>query len=184
MINPHASRKLVGTVALVLCSALLPRFAHAAPAPTTPDVGAFAAGPTIGFQTGNGVTQFRLTGEAQYGLLTLAPQWELDLAGHFGVLFGDNLTTIEIVPEARFRYFLDNKLSLYGDGGFGIAFASVSVGPVSASQTWGVLRFAGGVQYKITPQVILMGEPVGLNIYFGTGSGFQYGLAAGVLYRF
>jgi len=55
---------------------------------------------------------------------------------------------------------------------------------VSSSDTWGVLRFAGGVQYKLTPQVVLVGEPVGLNIYFGTGSGFQYGLAAGVLYRF
>jgi len=148
------------------------------------DIGVFSAGGTVGFQTGNGLTQFRLTGEGQYGLLSLGPQLELDLAGHLGLLVGDSVTTFEIVPEARVRYLIDSRLSLYGDGGLGIAFASVSVGPVSSSDTWGVLRFAGGVQYKLTPQVVLVGEPVGLNIYFGTGSGFQYGLAAGVLYRF
>jgi len=148
------------------------------------DVGAVAVGGTVGFQTGNSLTQFRLTGEGQYGLLMLQPQWELDLAGHLGLLVGDSVTTFEIIPEARIRYLVDSKLSVYGDAGLGIAFASISVGPVSNSQTWGLLRFAGGVQYKITPQVILVGEPVGLNVYFGTGSGFQYGLAVGALYRF
>ena len=178
MIYAQTLRKHVGTASLVLCIALLPRLSEAKgpmASAGASDVGAFEAGGTIGFQTGNGLTQFRLTGEGQYGLLTLAPQWELDLAGHIGLLLGD-FTTFEIVPAARVRYLLDNKLSVYGDGGLGIAFAS--------SNTWGVLRFAGGVQYKLTRQIILVGEPVGLNVYFGTGSGFQYGLAAGALYRF
>jgi hypothetical protein len=187
MISAHSLRKHVGAASAVLCIALMPALAQAAGPMVTAgssDVGAFAAGGTVGFQTGNSLTQFRLTGEGQYGLLMLQPQLELDLAGHLGLLVGDSVTTFEIVPEARIRYLVDRKLSLYGDAGLGIAFASVSVGPASASQTWGLLRFAGGVQYKITPQVILLGEPIGLNLYFGTGSGFQYGLAAGALYRF
>ncbi len=161
------------------------------------EVGSFALGPTIGFITGNSITQFRITGEAQYTITELSPRFYLDLAGHVGLFLGGvsgcpagvscSATTFEIVPAARFRYALDNKLSFYGDGGLGVAFFSstVSVGPFSASvsETWGVFRIAGGIQYKVTPNVILLGEPVGLNVYFGTGSGFMYSLAGGVLFK-
>ena len=186
MANLQILVKRVGTVAFLLGLSLAPKIARAAPmtSGSNSDIGAVSAGGTVGFQTGDGLTQFRLTGEGQYGLLRLAPQVELDLAGHLGLLVGDSVTTFEIVPEARVRYILDSNLSIYGDGGLGLAFASFSVGPVSSSETWGLLRFAGGVEYKLTPHVVLIGEPVGLNIYFGTGSGFQYGLAAGALYRF
>jgi hypothetical protein len=111
--------------------------------------------------------------------MMLAPQLELDFAGHVALMFGD-FTNVEILPEARFRYLMDRKLSLYGDGGFGVAFASGN----GASQTWAVLRFAGGVQYKIDQNLSFLGEPVALNFYLGDGGGFQYGLAAGVLYKF
>src|SRR5271167_479697 len=112
MLSVHTLRKHVGTASFVLCIALMPALAQAAgpmAAAGSSDVGAFAAGGTVGFQTGNGLTQFRLTGEGQYGLLMLQPQLELDLAGHLGLLLGDNVTTFEIVPEARIRYLVDRK---------------------------------------------------------------------------
>ena len=169
-------REGLAVSALVVLAMLAPCLTRAAePIGGSDGINVAAAGGTLGVQTGNGVTQFRMTAEGQYGLMKLQPQVELDAAGHIGLLVGDS-TTFEIVPAARVRYLADQNLSFYGDGGLGIAFAS--------SSTWGILRFAAGAQYRVTPQVSVMVEPVGLNIYFGSGAGFQYGFALGALYAF
>ncbi len=169
---------------------------------STSEVGSFAIGPTVGLATGNSITAFRITGEAQYTLMEIIPKLYLDLAGHVGLQLGGingvgcdfvdcgTTTIFEIAPAARVRYsLLDDKLSFFGDGGIGIAFASLGFGSsfgndLSVSETWFLLRFAAGVQYKVAPHIILYGEPLGLNIYIGDGSGFMYSLAGGVLFSF
>jgi hypothetical protein len=147
------------------------------------DAGPISIGGSLGFQSGNGLTQIRLAAEGQYALSKLAPKVEFDLAGHIGLLTGDSVTTFELIPAARVRYLVDPKLSVYGDGGLGIAFASFSAGNVSVSETWIAIRFDGGGQYNLTPNFAVFGE-LGFTVYSGTGSGTQFGLSAGGLYRF
>ena len=83
-------------------------------------------------------------------------------------------------------------LGLYGDVGLGFQYISASfstnapVGfPVaSASGAGGVFKLAGGGYYAFDPNWRLFVEPVGLNFYFGDGSGFVYTIMFGGQYRF
>jgi hypothetical protein len=167
----------------------VPRTAPAPARAPASEVGNFELGGTAGLGFGSGWTSFRVNAGPQYTILQLAPNIYMDIAGHAGLAFGSGLTLIEIVPAARFRYLLNDTISFYGDGGFGIGFASlpsVNVGGVEyggGSQTWGIFRIASGIHYKVTPTIDLVGEPVGLNIYFGTGSSFVYSLAVGALFK-
>ncbi len=167
--------------------------ARAAPAHGS-DVGQLALGGSLGFGAGDFTTVFKLNGDVQYTLSEISPRVYFDLAGHVGIGFGSSTILFEVVPKARIRYALDNKLSFYGDGGFGFALWHVSVdfpgfppfippSTISSTNGYALLRFSGGIQYKVTPTVILVGEPVGLNIYLGSGTGFQYSFMVGALFK-
>ncbi len=153
------------------------------------EVGSVWLGGTIGPQFGSGFTAFRITAEVQATLAELGPRAYFDLAGHWGGIFGGvgfgNLAIIEFIPAARFRFVLQDKVSLYGDFGIGPAFAIFSFpAPFSGTtEVWGNFRIAGGIQYRVTPTVALWAEPLGMNIYFGSGSEFMYSLAFGALFR-
>jgi len=96
----------------------------------------------------------------------------------------------ELVPSARFTFPVAREITLYADAGLGFGFESVSVSspfPVAgadSSGAFGVFRLAGGGFYNLSQQWRLVFEPVGLNFYFGTGSGFAYSLLFGANYRF
>jgi hypothetical protein len=158
------------------------------------DVGSVALGGTLGFGAGD-FTTFKLNGDLQYGVAEIAPKAFFDLAGHIGFGFGD-LFVFEVVPKGRFRFALDNRLSLYGD--FGIGFAIIHNSGVdvlnpfpppifisagSYTDTFGIFRFGFGLQYKLTSAAILVVEPVGTNVYFGHGTAFQYSFLVGALFR-
>ncbi len=159
------------------------------------DVGALALGGSLGFGAGDFPTLFKLNGDLQYTVSEISPKTYFDLAGHVGFGFGSHTFIFEMVPKARIRYAVDSKLSLYGDGGLGFALEHVSGVDVfdpftgqtitvgGGTNGFGLLRFSGGIQYKVTPTVILVGEPVGLNIYFGSGTGFMYSFMVGALFR-
>lgn len=182
-------------------SADSPRYA-VAPSSSGSEIGSIAIGGNLGLDFGgNGYgTGFRIQGNGYYTLLELAPKFMLDLGGDLDFIYNGcsqagiscHLTTFEIVPTARFRYHLMPQLSLYGDAGLGLAFASATVdtsalpggGSISTSATGGVFRIAGGVLYQIGNQLYLVGEPMGLNFYFYDGSAFHYSIQVGVQYRF
>lgn len=188
----HMTKKLV-VASAALAIAILPAVTAAAapvkPATTTSysygsEIGSFHLGGALGLGLGSDWTAFRIEARPQYTLLQLSPNFYLDIAGHLGFDIGNHGSKLfEIVPAARFRYLLNDKIAFYGDGGAGIAFYSMSEGGFSSSATWGVIRFAGGIQYKVAPTIYLVGEPMGLNIYFGDGSTFVYSLAVGALFR-
>ncbi len=155
------------------------------------EVGSFWLGGTLGPQFGTDYSAFRFTLEMQATLAQLGPRVYFDLAGHVGFILGSfgfgNLDIIEFIPAARFRFLLpDERLSLYADIGLGPAFAVFSYPAftfASVTYGWGNFRMAGGIQFKVTPTIALWAEPVGLNVYFGTGSEFMYSMAFGALFR-
>ncbi len=173
-------------------AAAAPAAARAAPARYS-DAGQLAAGVALGFGVGDVTTLFKVNGEVQYTVSQISPTTSFDLAGHLGLGFGSSAFLFEALPKARFRYSVDGRLSLYGDGGIGFALWHVTAPDIvtpfgtlpgaSTDTPYALVRFAGGIQYKVSPSVILVGEPLGLNIYFGSGSVFQYSLMLGALFR-
>jgi opacity protein-like surface antigen len=148
------------------------------------EIGALRIGASVGPDFFSSTTGFRVQGDLQYTLFEVAPRMYLDVAAQVGAVFASGVTTIDfIVPKARVRYTFLDPLQLYGDAGLGLAFTSVSVPGGSDTNLLGNLRFAGGAQYKLTPDLSVTLEPVGLNIYFGTNSAFHYSILAGILYR-
>lgn len=182
------AKRPVLTFSGVLLAALLPNLV-AAQVSDKPifgrysESGALRLGASLGPDFFSSTTGLRLQGDAQYTLLEVSPRVYLDFAGQFAGVFASGATILDLVPKARIRYALLDPLSIYGDAGLGLAFASLSAGPVSETQLWGVLRFAGGLQYQFTPSWAVTLEPLGLNVYFGSNSSFHYSILVGFLYR-
>jgi hypothetical protein len=153
-----------------------------APSEPAPAARSLAIGGLAGFGVGD-FTTFKLHGEGQYTLLPLAPKMSLAIAGHVGLDLKDSYLGLEFVPKGRVLYTLDDKLAFYGDVGFGLAIIHVSAGNLSETDLAGLLRFAGGAEFKLTEGIYLVGEPVGLNLYFKSGSAFQYSILVGALFK-
>jgi hypothetical protein len=186
--NPSNPKRPILALSAVLLVALLPGLV-AAQTTERPifgrysENGALRMGASVGPDFFSSTTGLRLQGDAQYTLLEVSPRVYLDFAGQFAAVFASGVTVLDLVPKARIRYALLDPLSLYGDAGLGLAYSSLSAGPLSNTQLWGVLRFAGGLQYQISPNWGVTLEPLGLNVYFGTSSSFHYSILAGFLYR-
>ena len=100
----------------------------------------------------------------------------------------------ELVPTARVSAPVAKNLGLYGDVGLGFVYYSASSTVTvpgfptalvySASGAGGVFKLAGGGYYAFDQNWRLFIEPVGLNFYFGEGSGFVYTMMFGGQYRF
>ncbi len=164
---------------------------EAAPAPAEQlasgrysESGSLRLGGSLGADIFSSTAGFRIQVDGQYALYEVAPWLYLDLAAQMAGVFASGMTILELVPKARLRYVALDPLILYGDAGLGFAFSSLAAAGGSDAHLWGDLRFAGGVQYRLTPELDLVVEPVGLNVYFGTGSAFHYSILAGILYRF
>ncbi len=99
----------------------------------------------------------------------------------------------EIVPTARVSTPVAKDLGIYGDAGLGFQYYSVSFSSnlptgfpysATASGAGGLFKLAGGGYYALDPHWRLFLEPIGLNFYFGGGSGFVYTIMLGGSYRF
>ena len=179
-------------------------------APPTSLISSPSLGPSIGRLAYSGLVSLdippsglsvgpRLAGEVMYGFMDLAPQLRLDLGGRvsyayhsandvFIAVANANATgsqwIIDVVPDAKLRYAINDQLGVYGDFGLGLAFMRDSVDfpaysfggttfpPTSSSDSTVALtiQFGAGVAYAITPTINLLGE-VRFDVYTRSGSG-------------
>ena len=159
----------------------------------------------VGFLLGpsfEDVTTFKFRIEGAMTLQPISREVGLDLVlplgfafwgqdySYFGASYSVSYFRFELVPSARFTFPVTREVTLYGDAGLGFAYYSTSVSstvPIPSapsSGASGVFRLAGGGFYSLSDQWRLVFEPVGLNFYFGSGSGFAYSLLFGGNYRF
>lgn len=150
-----------------------------------------------------GATTFKLRLEGAMSLQPLSREVGLDIVLPIGLAFwGQDYTVpgfgtysvsyfrFELVPSARFTFPVAREITLYGDAGLGFGYESVTVSSnfvvvgAASSGAFGVFRLAGGGFYNLNPQWRLVLEPIGLNFYFGSGSGFAYSILFGANYRF
>jgi hypothetical protein len=151
-----------------------------------------------------GSTAFKVRLEGTMALPPLSPQVGLELVLPVALSFwsqdkatllygyGVSHVRFELVPAARFLFPLSREISLYGDGGLGLAYFWTSLRNVPAgssppsedSGAGGVFRVAAGACYALTDEFRLVFEPVGLNFYFGNGGTFVYSMLLGASYRF
>ncbi len=156
----------------------------------------YNVGVLLGPSFQDGATAFKLRLEGAMTLAPLSRDVGLDIVLPIGLVFwGQDFAgysvsyfRFELVPSARFTFPVAREFTLYGDAGLGFGYHSLSYSvavPVQTSSgTFGIFRLAGGGFYNLNNQWRLMFEPVGLNFYFGSGSGFAYSLLFGVNYRF
>ena len=178
-----------------------------APAPearsstTLPYALSLAIGPSFEAQTA-----FKLRLEGSMAIKPIFPNSTFELALPISFAFwGQSYTVppytwdysyfrLEIVPTARISAPVARDFGLYGDLGLGFQYFSASftttapVGfPVSVGSTsgaGGLFKLAGGGYYAFDQNWRIFIEPVGLNFYFGSGSGFVYTIMFGGQYRF
>lgn len=119
--------------------------------------------------------------------------WGDSAALGFGYTYDASYFRFEIIPTARISAFVAKDFGLYGDAGLGFQYYSASVttnAPVGFPFSFGddgaggIFKLAGGGFYALDPSWRLFVEPVGLNFYFGGGSGFVYTIMFGATYRF
>jgi opacity protein-like surface antigen len=177
------ARHLRGAVAVIAVAAA-PALAAAQGGSIISDVGTIKVGASAGLFASSFSTGFKLNLDGVYTFSEIQPRLYFEGAGHLGFMWGsDSVSIYELIPKARVRYALSDQLSVYGDAGLGPAILHVSF-PGGSDDTWTLLiRFAGGVQYAFQPNIYLTLEPLGLNVYTASGSGFAYTLLAGVLFR-
>jgi opacity protein-like surface antigen len=198
---------IVRALVAALCLALLPSVSSAAPVvrhsprpaedPAAALIGRLELGGSLGlaipFESGID-TGFKLNGAAFYGVMPLAPRVILQLGGNLAWTYHSasspvdgSFTFWDILPTARARMSLDQRLFAYGDLGLGIGLARASInvpgfGTQTASDTAFLLKLGGGVGWDLNPQLSLVGEPA-LCIYMKDGSTTELTLMFGVLYR-
>jgi hypothetical protein len=156
-----------------------------------PYAGSAALGPSF---EGSTAVKLRLEGSMEMSPILPIPNTTFELALPIGLVFWKqsiysvdvSYFRLEIVPTARLRYPLAKEYGLYADAGLGFVYYSVSSNvPVSSgSGVGGLFKLAAGGYYAFNEHLRAFVEPVGLNFYFGSGSGFVYSILFGGSYRF
>jgi opacity protein-like surface antigen len=168
-------------LAVLLVLALAPAAATAAPAVGSPAPKVFSNSPALG--AGIGALDFaglvaldiptesaldlgpRVTGEAMYNVMDLAPNLRLAVGGRMSFAYhsGDFDTSfwgLDFVPDAKIKFAVMDKLAVYGDLGMGLTYmhGSIDFRGDSDSTVSFTVQFGGGVSYALTPNVNLLGE--------------------------
>lgn len=168
---------------------------------TLPYAVSFGIGPSF-----EGATALKLRLEGSMVMKPLFPNSTFELALPLNIAFWSQTVGVfppytasysyvrfELVPTARVSAPVARDLGLYGDVGLGFQYYSVSFSSnlpagfpysATASGAGGLFKLAGGGYYALDPHWRLLLEPIGLNFYFGGGSGFVYTLMFGASYRF
>ncbi len=154
-----------------------------------------------------GSTALKLRLEGSMQLRPLFPNSTFELALPLGFVFWGQSEPLfypysfdysyfrfEVVPTARIGVPVAKDLGLYGDAGIGFQYYHVSFSTnypysyfpfsLSSSGAGGIFKLAGGGYWSIDPHWRLFLEPIGLNFYFGGGSGFVYSIMLGAGYHF
>ncbi len=207
-ISRRCSLALLST-ALVLVPALAHAQAGGAGVPVSL-IGSPVLGPSIGRMSWSGFVSLdlppsglsvgpRIAAEGMYGFMDLAPQLRLDLGARasfayhsaqdlFVPVANANATgsqwLIDVVPDAKLRYAVNDQLGVYGDVGLGLALMQSSVDfppfttggtsfPATSSSDTTLaftIQFGAGVAYAVTPRINVLGE-VRFDVYTKSGSG-------------
>jgi opacity protein-like surface antigen len=178
--------------------------AAAAPAASTTSTGAkqFSLGGWIGYEMGD-LDGLQLRGEYVMPYQKLSPQVDLSFVGSVGysyLTFSESLGTLgdaestanvlKFVPAARFSLPVNPQLSVFGDAGLGLYWASMKVKtPIGFGQTVSasdsgagfMLRFGVGGLYKINPQMNI-GASLVLDPMFGDYEDTTFSILAGLTY--
>ncbi len=117
--------------------------------------------------------------EALYAFGEIAPKLDLDAGARFSFSYLNPFSIFEIVPEARLSSPLSPKFALYGETGLGLGLITGG----GSTDLSGVLRFAAGGAYALSPKVNLLVEPLGFNIYFKSGSFTTLNVALGLQFK-
>jgi hypothetical protein len=148
----------------------------------------------LGYEMGDldGI-QLRVDGEMPYQKLT--PQIALSFVGSVGFShltvseFGFDFTAniLKVVPAARFTLPVSPQLSVYGDAGLGLYYASLSselpiVGKVSDSSVGFMLRLEAGGFYQVNPRA-KVGGMLTLDPMFGDVDDATFAIFAGLTYQ-
>jgi hypothetical protein len=195
-------------LAVVLAALLVPAAALAAPrsapakasAPTTsPGIEGLSVGGFIGYETDDlSGLSLRLDGEMPFR--ALAPQVNLSWVGSFGFsyltweTFGADLSAsvIKLIPAARFSFAVNPQVTLFGDAGLGLYYASVNLDiPDSPfkdafeDELGGLglmMRIGGGAFFELNEKTRL-GAMLEFDPYFGDFDQSTFLVQAGAMFR-
>jgi opacity protein-like surface antigen len=186
----------VRTISLAALLLSLPVAAAAAPA-RAPAGGGTEIGAFIGLEDGDGDTGFSLRLDGEFPYSALNPDVRLSFVGSVGwsrwdfdTGFGGadaSLNILKFVPAARFSFGRSPTLRPYADAGIGLYYARQSVdipgfGSDSSSDVSILMRFAGGLQFQLSPTMSL-GAEIGLTPYFGDVDDTTFSLMFGAMFR-
>jgi hypothetical protein len=131
-------------------------------------------------------TGFKMEAGAFYGLQELSPTMLLQIGGKLAFEYngladayafgssGGSFFFFDIVPTARLRFTINDKLYAVADGGAGLGIVHFSYdvpGFAKFSDTSGafLLKLGGGIGYDVNEKFAVVGQPA-LNIYLKSGS--------------
>jgi opacity protein-like surface antigen len=190
-------RSLLAVAALLASPAAVHAEAKKASTQATPSSPSYAIGGWVGYEMGDldGIV-LRLDGEMPYR--KLSPEVALSFVGSLGYshltdeAFGIDVSAniLKIVPAARFSFPVNPQLTLFGDAGLGLYWASVSTeinfgtGPVSDSDSslGFMLRFGAGGLFHVNPRT-KVGAMLQLDPMFGDYDDATFSILAGVTYQ-
>lgn len=148
------------------------------------------AGPAFG----EGGTAWRAEISPVLGFVApLSARVDLDLAIPIGIGYrsisrgstGAETLWIEAAVAAEIVYVISRPFQFYAQAGFGLAWSHVTVeqafvGYQRDSSLAGVLRIVPGLRYALSETLQLVAAPLGIEIYFGSGSSFLLSFLFGV----
>ena len=146
--------------------------------------GDMAVGGNLAIGMGDDITNFGIGGKFQYNVidpLRLEGSLTFFLPKSYG--YGDNykLSMWNFDMNAHYLFPVANQVTIYPLGGLGVqGWKSKIKGNGSHSDTDLVINFGGGVDIKLTNQLVLNGE-----LKYRVGSDFdRFIISAGIAYKF
>ncbi len=178
-----------------------PRAQTAQPAAAGPK--ALSLGGFVGWEMGD-LDGFALRLDGEVPIQKLSPQVDLSGVGSLGISFlshsvgglDASATIFKVVPAARFTLPLNPQLSLFGDAGLGLYYASTSVEAqillptfppttqivkADDSSVGFMLRFAAGGSFLVNPRMKL-NAILQLDPMFGDFDDATFTILAGLMY--
>lgn len=202
--------KIRSLIAAVVAALLVPALASAAPAKAAPaSSGSTASGGGLSIQglsvggfvgyTTDDLSGFALRADAELPFRKLTPQLNLSWVGSVGYsrmtdsAFGIDVTgnVLTIVPAARFTFPVNPQISLFGDAGLGLYYASLKTemdipffGRQSASDSEFslMMRFEVGAFYQVNPKTQL-GALIGIDPMFGDFDQNPWNIMVGAMFK-
>jgi hypothetical protein len=196
-------------LAVVLAALLVPAAALAAPRSSAPARSAPAAsgggmeglsvGGFIGYETDD-LSGVSLRADAEMPFRALSPQINLSWVGSVGFsyltwdTFGADLSAmvLKVIPAARFSFAVNPQVTLFGDAGLGLYYASVNLDVPDSpfkdafeDELGGLglmMRIGAGAFYELNPKTRL-GAMLEFDPYFGDFDQSTFNIMAGAMFR-